>query len=173
LAFFSQILFTKNNRRSCAAQKRSGIEQETLGTLAADIFIASEVMKMPRKYELNEIDLRSCDRAEPVEIWKARKLIEERSSEELPLTRIARSVNISANYLSEKFKQVTGTTFVSYLTHVRVERACRLLRDSNEHVSEIAFAVGFQSLSQFNRAFKKLTGKSPTSYRRVQRKRGR
>src|SRR5215831_8346252 len=113
-------------------------------------------MKMSLKGELDKIDLRNGYRAEPVEIWKARKLIEERSSEELPLTRVAKSVNISANYLSEKFKQVTGFNFVNYLTRIRVERACRRLRDSDERVSEIAFAVGFQSLSQFNRAFKKL-----------------
>jgi AraC-like DNA-binding protein len=128
---------------------------------------------MSPKHELKEIDLRNSGRAEPVEIWKARKLIEERSSEELPLTRVAKSVNISANYLSEKFKQVTGINFVNYLTRVRVEKACSLLRDSNERVSEIAFAVGFQSLSQFNRAFKKLLRKSPTSYRWAQTNRGR
>jgi len=128
---------------------------------------------MLRKHELREIDLRNGDRAEPVEIWKARKLIEQRSSEQLPLTKVAKSVNISANYLSERFKQVTGFNFVNYLTCIRVERACRFLRDSDERVSEIAFAVGFQSLSQFNRAFKKLTRKSPTSYRRAQTKRGR
>lgn len=126
---------------------------------------------MSPKHKLNQVGLPNRDRAEPVEIWKARNLIEECSSEELPLTKVAKSVNISANYLSEKFKQVTGINFVNYLGRVRVERACSLLRDSNERVSEIAFAVGFQSLSQFNRAFKKLTGKSPTSYRRLQNKR--
>ena len=123
---------------------------------------------MPPKYELEEIDLRNGNRAEPVEIWKARKLIEARSSEQLNLTRVAKSVNINANYLSEKFKQITGINFVDYVTRVRVENACSLLRNSNKRVSEIAFAVGFQSLSQFNRAFKKLIRKSPTSYRRAQ-----
>jgi AraC-like DNA-binding protein len=156
-----------------SGQNPNGVRQETVSTLAADILIALEVMKMSPKHELEQIDLRNGARAEPVEIWKARKLIEECSSEELPLGRVARSVNISANYLSEKFKQVTGVNFVDYVTRVRVEKACSLLRDSNERVSEIAFAVGFQSLSQFNRAFKKLTRKSPTSYRRAQIKRGR
>jgi AraC-like DNA-binding protein len=157
--------------KSGATQNRRGVGQRTVSIAAANNLIASEGMKMLPKHELNGVDLRNGDRAEPVEIWKARRLIEERSSEELPLTRVAKSVNISANYLSEKFKQTTGINFVDYLTRVRVEKACSLLRDSNERVSEIAFAVGFQSLSQFNRAFKKLTGKSPTSYRRIQSKR--
>jgi AraC-like DNA-binding protein len=104
-------------------------------------------------------------RAEPVEIWKARKFIEEHSGEELSLTRVAKVVNISANHLSEKFKQVTGVNFAEYIARTRFKNACDLLRNRNLRISEIAFAVGFQSLSQFNRVFKKLTGKSPTQYR--------
>jgi AraC-like DNA-binding protein len=105
------------------------------------------------------------NRAEPVEIWKTRKYIEEHSEEELSLTKVAKAVNISANHLSEKFKQVTGVNFVEYVARVRFKNACDLLRDPNLRISEIAFAVGFQSLSQFNRVFKRLTGKSPTQYR--------
>jgi AraC-like DNA-binding protein len=104
-------------------------------------------------------------RAEPVAIWKARKFIEEHSDEELSLRKVAKAVNINSNHLSEKFKQVTGVNFVDYVARARFEKACKLLRDANCRTSEIAFAVGFQSLSQFNRVFKKLAGKSPTQYR--------
>ena len=104
-------------------------------------------------------------RAEPVEIWKARKFIEQHSDEELSLTKVAKAVNISANHLSEKFKQVTGVNFVDYVARARFETARDLLRHSNRRVSEIAFAAGFQSLSQFNRVFKKLSTKSPTEFR--------
>ena len=107
----------------------------------------------------------SRDRAEPVEIWKARKFIEGHSDEELSLRKVAKAVSISANHLSEKFKQVTGVNFVDYVAHARFEKACEHLLNSNRRISEIAFAVGFQSLSQFNRVFKRLTGKSPTQYR--------
>ena len=104
-------------------------------------------------------------RAEPVAIWKARKYIEEHSREELSLTEIAKVVSINANYLSENFKQVTGTNFVEYIARTRFANACDLLRNPNLRISEIAFAAGFQSLSQFNRVFRKLAGKSPTQYR--------
>ena len=104
-------------------------------------------------------------RAEPVEIWKARKFIEEHSGEELSLKKVAKAVNINWNYLSEKFKQVTGVNFVDYVVHVRFEKARDLLRNPNLRISEIAFTVGFQSLSQFNRVFKKLARKSPSQYR--------
>jgi AraC-like DNA-binding protein len=104
-------------------------------------------------------------RAEPVEIWKARKFIEEYSGEELSLTKVAKAVNISANHLSEKFKHVTGINFVEYVARTRFKNACDLLRNPNLRISEIAFTVGFQSLSQFNRVFQRLARKSPTAYR--------
>jgi YesN/AraC family two-component response regulator len=112
----------------------------------------------------------SVNHAEPVEIWKARKFIHEHSDEELSLPKVAKFSNINANYLSEKFKQVTGINFVDYVARVRVEKARLFLENSNRRISEIAFAVGFQSLSQFNRVFKKLCGKSPTAYRIGQQK---
>jgi AraC-like DNA-binding protein len=111
-------------------------------------------------------------RAEPVEIWKARKFIEEHSAEELSLSKVAKAANISRNHLSERFKQVTGNNFVDYIARTRFEKACELLRDVDLRISEIAFAVGFQSLSQFNRVFKKLAGKSPTQYRAALAKSG-
>jgi len=104
-------------------------------------------------------------RAEPVEIWKARKFIEDHSGEELSLSKVAKAAKISPNYLSEKFKHVTGINFADYIARVRFEKACQLLHDVDLRISEIAFAVGFQSLSQFNRVFKKLAGKSPTEFR--------
>ena len=104
-------------------------------------------------------------RAEPVEIWKARKFIGQHSGEELSLGKVAKAVNISANHLSEKFKQVTGVNFVEYVARTRFEHACDLLRNRDMRISEIAFAVGFQSLSQFNRVFKSFSGKSPNQYR--------
>ena len=104
-------------------------------------------------------------RAEPVEIWKARKLIAECSDYEISLTKIAVQIHISSNYLSEKFKHVTGENFVQYVARIRTGKATELLSHSDSPITEIAFAVGFQSLSQFNRVFKKLTKQSPTQFR--------
>jgi len=115
----------------------------------------------------------SRNRAEPVEVWKARKFIEEHSGEELSLQRVARAVNIHPNYLSEKFKHVTGMNFVEYIACTRFKEACRLLRDGDSKISDVAFAAGFQSLSQFNRVFKRLSGKSPTQFRAAKRVVGR
>src|SRR6266567_4019036 len=120
--------------------------------------------------QIRQVSSRGRERAEPVEIWKARKFIHEHSDDELSLTKVAKFSNISGNHLSEKFKEVTGINFVDYIARARTEKARELLENSNLRISEIAFAVGFQSLSQFNRVFKKLTRKSPTQFREGHKK---
>jgi len=110
-------------------------------------------------------------RAEPKDIWKARRFIEEHSNERVSLRKVAVVVGINATNLSEKFKQVTGVKFVDYVARTRFERARKLLDDDDLRVSEIAFAVGFQSLSQFNRVFRKLSGESPSEYRAIHARR--
>jgi len=125
------------------------------------------MMKMLSAAEVEIATSRS--KAEPVAIWKARKYIEEHADEELSLTKVAKIVNMNANYLSENFKQVTGTNFVEYVARARFANACDLLRNPNLRISDIAFAAGFQSLSQFNRVFKRLSGQSPTQFRAAKR----
>ena len=103
---------------------------------------------------------------EPADIWKARRFIEQHSTDAISLTKVASAVNVSPTHLSEKFKNVTGTNFVNYVARKRFTTACELLQESDLPVSQIAFAAGFQSLSQFNRIFKKLSGQTPQAYRR-------
>ena len=107
----------------------------------------------------------SGHRAEPGEIWKARRFIRENLESALSLHEVAKSVNLSANYLSEKFKKITGVKFVDYVAAARVEKALALLVNMDLRISEIAFGVGFQSLSQFNRIFKRLVRQSPSEFR--------
>ena len=64
-------------------------------------------------------------------------------------------------------KRTTGLTFTDYLARVRIEKAKTLLHDRNRRVSEVAYDVGFQSLTHFNRVFRKIAGQSPTSYRKA------
>src|SRR3954452_13372864 len=115
--------------------------------------------------ELKANDENGTNGAESVRIWKARNYIHEHSGEELSLGQVARAANTSTNYFSEKFKEATGVNFVRYVAQARFEKAAQLLGQADLRVSEIAFAAGFQSLSQFNRVFKKFAGKSPTEYR--------
>jgi len=72
---------------------------------------------------------------------------------------------MSSFYFCKKFKKITGINFTEYITWVRVERSKNLLLNPNLRVSEIAYEVGFQSLTHFNRMFKRVLGSSPTDYR--------
>ena len=98
-------------------------------------------------------------------IERARRYIEDHSCEELSLTAVGREVNMSAAYFSEKFKEMSGIKFVDYVGRTRIEKARNLLQNPNLRISEIAFEVGFQSLSQFNRAFKEVVGEAPRDHR--------
>ena len=140
--------------------------------ISVAVWLGMMMMPSPAR-RFTQVALRTQNRAEPVEIWKARQFIHAHSDEELSLTKVAKFVNISPNHLSDKFKEVTGGNFVGYIARTRTEKARERLQNSNLRISEIAFAVGFQSLSQFNRIFKKLTGKSPSAYRAAPTKRTR
>ena len=105
------------------------------------------------------------ENAEPQVITRAREYIHEHQSEKLSLQQVARAASTSTFYFCKLFKKVTGINFTDYLSRVRVERAKNLLLNPNLRVSEIAFDVGFQSLTHFNRVFKKILGQSPTEYR--------
>jgi AraC-like DNA-binding protein len=164
LAFcFAKIAQAGSQQFSSRAKIRRGISKQSKASPFQSRLTGLEMIKMLLARELEETT--PNHRAEPVAIWKARKFIEQHSGEELSLSKVAKAVSISANHFSEKFKQVTGVNFVDYVARTRFEKACDLLRNSNLRISEIAFAVGFQSLSQFNRVFRRLSGKSPMEYR--------
>ena len=109
-------------------------------------------------------------RSDPPAIARARAFIAEHQHEDLTLSMVAQAVDMSAFYFCKMFKQATGLTYTDYLAHMRVERVKQMLREDGRAVSQAAFAAGFQSLSQFNRVFRRVAGEAPTVYRaRVQR----
>ncbi len=105
------------------------------------------------------------ENAEPPVIAKARAFIAEHQTEELTLGQVSKAVNMSSYYFCKMFKRVAGINFTDYVARVRIEKSKNLLLNPNLRVSEIAFEVGFQSLTHFNRVFKKILGQSPTDYR--------
>jgi AraC-like DNA-binding protein/ligand-binding sensor protein len=112
----------------------------------------------------NQILVRQ-EKAEPAVIIRAKQYIEEHQDEDLGLTQVAKAVNTSTFYFCKLFKKVTQLNFTDYVSRLRIEKAKNLLLNPNLRVSEIAYEVGFQSLTHFNRVFKKILGQSPTEYR--------
>jgi AraC-like DNA-binding protein/ligand-binding sensor protein len=105
------------------------------------------------------------ENSEPPAITRAKKFIEEHQADEISLGDVAGAVNTSTFYFCKMFKKSTGINFTEYLARVRVEKAKNLLLNPNLRISEVAFAAGFQSLSHFNRVFRRIAGQSPTRYR--------
>jgi AraC-like DNA-binding protein/ligand-binding sensor protein len=105
------------------------------------------------------------ENAESPMITRAKQYIRENQAEELSLGQVAKAVNASAFYFCKMFKKGTGINFTEYVCRVRIESAKNLLLNPNLRVSEIAYQVGFQSLTHFNRVFKKIVGEAPTEYR--------
>lgn len=112
----------------------------------------------------NEITLRAAG-TEPPLVTKAKAYIRDHQEGPLSLEEVAKAVHTSKFNFCKIFKKATGLTFTDYLARVRTEKAKKLLADLNRRISEIAYDVGFQSLTHFNRIFRTLTGLSPTAYR--------
>ena len=112
----------------------------------------------------NELVVQQENAQSPL-ITRAKHFILEHQADKLSLGEVAKAVNTSSFYFCKMFKKATVLNFTEYVGRVRVEKAKNLLLNPNLRVSEIAFEVGFQSLTHFNRVFRKITGQSPTSYR--------
>ena len=113
---------------------------------------------------INQIVLEEKN-AEPPLVRKAREYIERHKMESLSLAAVAQASGASVFHFCKVFKKTTGMTFTEYVGRVRLEDAKTQLLNPSRRISEIAYDVGFQSLTQFNRMFKRIFGQSPTEFR--------
>ncbi len=105
------------------------------------------------------------ENAEPPIITKARQFIAQNRAEPLSLGGVARAAGASVFHFCKVFRKTTGLKFTDYVARVRLEDARVRLSNPNLRISEIAYDVGFQSLTQFNRTFQRIFGQSPSDYR--------
>lgn len=103
-------------------------------------------------------------------IQRCKRYIEDKLTEKICLDALAEHTQVTNSYLCKQFKKHTGLTIVEYINRHRIERAKELLQDGDMKIIDIAYACGFQSLSQFNRTFAKFAHLSPTQYRAKTRK---
>jgi len=103
--------------------------------------------------------------AEPPLVLKAREYIVKHKTEELSLANVAKAAGASVFHFCKVFHKTTGLKFTDYVARIRLEDARTRLLNPNLRISEIAYDVGFQSLTQFNRTFKRVFGQSPSDFR--------
>ena len=82
----------------------------------------------------------------------------------LSLTKLSGEFNLHEHYISTKFKEYTGENFYAYLEKKRIDSACELLLKNEHTINEISDMVGYANVLSFRRAFKKITGVSPSKY---------
>ena len=87
-------------------------------------------------------------------------------SSELRIDKLSAMAFLSSNHFCKLFKETTGMTVVEYAQKIRIEEAIRLLQQSDRKVIDIAAEVGYRDVKFFNQVFKRLTGESPSSYRK-------
>lgn len=113
--------------------------------------------------------------SEPVLHPKAQAVVRylnDNYQQDLALPEVAALFRISPHYLSRLFKQTTGFTFRDYLNLLRVKEAQRLLRESEDSITEIALRAGFSNFSHFGKMFKRTVQVSPRTYRQEYRDAG-
>ncbi|MBB6673444.1 response regulator [Cohnella nanjingensis] len=101
-------------------------------------------------------------------VERVRAIIERRYADnELTVLQIGKEVYLTDTYVSLLFKQETGKTVNEYLTQVRIEKAKELLRDPQYKFYDVCYAVGYADPSYFSKLFKKMTGMTPSAYRKL------
>lgn len=102
-------------------------------------------------------------------ITEAKKYIQDNYLRELKLEDVSSAVGFNAAYFSTLFRKETGQTFTNYLTDLRIRKAKELLCEKDVSVSDVAELVGYKDLKYFSRLFKKVTGISPSDYKKLYR----
>ena len=128
------------------------------------IALAHELVRMNEGGSSAEADMRGG-----LPGWQQKKVvqyIEEHLADEISLTSLARLAQLSPFHFSRAFKESLGMPPYRYLTSRRIDRAKVLLAERKLSVTEIGLDVGFSETSSFTSAFRKLTGETPTEYRR-------
>ena len=95
------------------------------------------------------------------------RYMQEHLNEEISLNILAEEFHLSAQYISQLFKNEIGVNFLSYLTNIRIEQAKKLLLSTDYAVAEVSERTGYSDYRVFTKAFKKSEGVTPSQYRRT------
>lgn len=112
------------------------------------------------------VSLRSFSEKDGSRMNRVMQFLLENRFQKITLDQAASSANLSKEAFCRFFKLRTRKTFTQYLIQLRINEAQKLLQESEMGISEIAFQVGFENLSYFNRSFKSIVGHSPRDFRK-------
>jgi AraC-like DNA-binding protein len=135
------------------------------------VFFARDLMKKNSEinhlYDRLKVDEPVINETTQEKLDKIMQFIKENYTSDLSREGLAAAVGLNPNYMSTLFKKYTGYKINDYINKLRIDEAANKLAKRDEKIIEIAFAVGFESLTTFNRVFKSVVGKTPTEYREM------
>jgi AraC family transcriptional regulator len=145
-------------------------ESNVVGKLYADSLAIGLAMQVVRRYSsLKDVRI-GRGGLSPHKLRKALGLIDHHLAEEeegrVPLRFVAREVGISYSHFSRAFKQSIGTSPTKYIAERRIERAKKLMQETDLPISEIAIRSGFSSQSHFTTSFRRFAKVTPSSFRK-------
>jgi len=97
-------------------------------------------------------------------IWNAVHYIRNNLNSKIKVPDVAQYCNISTDHLIRLFKKELNTTPVEYINRKKIEKAQLLLVLETSTIKEVAYALAFENISYFNKLFKTITGKTPSTY---------
>lgn len=139
-----------------------GLERITILLTILEKIAASK----EKKYINPVLQQVSIDQSEATRLNKVFQHVSDNFQQKITLSEIASVANLSAKAFCRYFKSKTRKTFYDFLLEVRVAHACHLLLEKDMSIYEVCYDCGFNNLSNFNRYFKKIMGKTPTDYKR-------
>lgn len=152
--YYTELAMSAENIFSCAKGDTPQI----------DMLMRCELIKL---FWLLETEAKVNDRLGEYggAIRPALEYIAEHFSENITIAKLAASVHLSESYFMEQFRRQVGLSAIEYISHFRIDKACKMLIGTKKSVLETAFDCGFRNISNFNRQFRKINGCSPTEYR--------
>ncbi|MBK1858846.1 helix-turn-helix domain-containing protein [Cerasicoccus arenae] len=162
-------IFTGKTARACAEYiRRIEIREQRDMPIALLLQLLEELAVQRKRLRLNPNPIQGGKRAErDLRLARVLKMLEERLSDStMAQGEVASWIHMSPQAFSRFFHRQSGRTFHQHLNELRVASACARLLGSEDSIAEIAFGAGFNNLSNFNRRFREITGRSPREYRK-------
>lgn len=152
---------------------RTSVEQIFLcvkdNTPLSDLQMKSELLRFLWLLEKSGciVTVKDQDERQSESVREVLLFISQHYTENINIEYLADMAHLSRSYFMYRFKKVVGISAMEYIIQLRIKLACEMLRNSALPSLDIAFACGFQNLSNFNRQFKKYVGDTPKHYRNI------
>lgn len=158
--YYDEIKTTVENIISCAKGNKADL----------DLLMKSELLRLFwLLHKSGDIKILTHNFSNQSNIIKpVIEYVNEHFAENITILTLANVIHFSPSHFMSVFRQISGVSAIEYLTQVRINHACKYLKQNSFSVSEIAEKCGFNNLSNFNRQFKKIVGCTPTEYKKQQ-----